>query len=308
MIGSLVVSSLIGMAAHFGEPVSTADSFTMPVKQGIILLVKGKRSITENGEVMIFAPGLTGDSLDRDLAEGPVKHIRVRELPRGLAVVLTPSGTIDPASIVMSEGKIKVAGQAMRAPQVAPTSITPALAATRESVKAGDVRGEIADTAAVAKPIAAPATAPVAAKPLAFKEEPASSPMRNLLVMAALIGAAAIAVVMGKKRKTQARHGVSAGIDLIAVRSLGPKQRLAVVEAGGDRLLIASTENGVQLLSRLTGSQAFGGDAFENVLAEAERSEPVPAPTKGNRRSADVAGLVKLRAARSTWSFDQAGD
>lgn len=301
MIGSIVVSSLLGMAAHFGEPTATADSFTMPVKQGIILLVKGKRSVTADGEVMVFAPGLTGESLDRDLATGPVRHVRVRELPRGLALVLTPSTEIAPESIVMAEGKIKISAPAVvAAGQAAPVvEKAPVVEAAPVVEKAPVVAPGLAASAESAKAVDAP-------KP-AFKPESSASPMRNLMVMAALVAAGAIALVMGKKRKTKIRHGASSGIELIAVRPLGPKQRLAVVEAGGDRLLIASTENGVQLLSRLTSAApAAQADTFAEMLQE-EVSAPAPV-TKGNRKSADVAGLIKLRAARATWNFGEAGD
>lgn len=303
MIGSLVVSSLIGMAAHFGEPTVTADTFQMPVKQGIILLVKGKRTITPEGDVMIFAPGLTGESLDRDLTAGPVKHVKIRELPRGLAVVLTPAAEFSPESIVMAEGKIKIEAPAAEVAKPAPVAAKPAqtVAAAAAKPVAPVEQPAIAAPVESAKADTAPAKAPVQ-----FKQESSSSPMRSMLVMAALIAAAAVALVMGKKKKARIKHGPSAGIDLIAVRSLGPKQRLAVIEAGGDRLLIAATDTGVQLLSRLTATQSIPDDAFENVLAEAAASapsEPVVSPTKGNRRSADVAGLVKLRAARA-WNID----
>jgi flagellar biogenesis protein FliO len=141
---------------------------------------------------------------------------------------------------------------------------------------------------------------PIAAQPI---DDRNSSPMRNFGLLAGLLAIGAAVVVYGKKKK--APHRETAGIDLIAVKALGAKQRLAVVDACGDRLLIATSEQGVQLLSKLeggTGVHKIPTD-FTAVLAQAENQSPVSTPhvTPVNT-SKDLAGLVQLRARRVTWT------
>ncbi len=144
------------------------------------------------------------------------------------------------------------------------------------------------------------------AKPI---DDSRSSPMRNFALLAALVAIGGGVVVYGKKRKILRTGAEPAGIDLVAVKALGSKQRLAVVDACGDRLLIATSEHGVQLLSKLeggTGVHKIPAD-FMTALQQAE-SQPTPTPTTHVtpvNTSKDLAGLVQLRARRATWTSSE---
>ena len=119
---------------------------------------------------------------------------------------------------------------------------------------------------------------------------PVGHPLRQaaaLLVVAGLAGAAGAAW----QRRRPRREGKQdqERIDLLAVRSLGGKQRLALVEVCGERLLLASCEQEVTLLSHLAGGTAGEAAAAEGVMPA---SEPAASATLAAPAADHAVGLA----------------
>ena len=94
-------------------------------------------------------------------------------------------------------------------------------------------------------------------------------------------------------------------IDVVAVKNLGGRHRLALIEACGDRLLIASSDKDVQLLGKVGASG--GLPSFAEALREEsagneelgplkEMGDPSVPDLKLLSASSDLAGLKRLRA------------
>ena len=86
------------------------------------------------------------------------------------------------------------------------------------------------------------------------------------------------------QRQRQAGGGSGNAIELVAVRALGSKHRLALVEICGERLLLATNEREITLLSHLPQAEAAG--------ALPAAAAPAPGPARATSR--DVAGLLDL--------------
>ena len=144
-------------------------------------------------------------------------------------------------------------------------------------------------------PVAGPASR-ILARPAA---PAASGPQQSLSGSMWIIGlfllcVAAAAVALVRRQKGQQ----SPMIDVVAVRSLGAKHKLAVVEACGSRMLVATSDKDVRLLTHL-GNKEPPNEAFASVLAAEQRPPmptPVPMPPAAPAEpSADVSGLLRLR-------------
>jgi flagellar protein FliO/FliZ len=219
-------------------------------------------------------------------------------LARGLAIVLTPTTKMEADAVQIVDGHVKVA-----ATKLATTS-------TVEAPKPAEIH-----VAAVAPQPIIEQAKPVVTAPAKAAAAPTSSPMRNFFTLTILVAAAAAAIVFAKKRSLVKLGQATSEIELISVKALGAKQRLAVVEVGGERMLIAATDQGLQLLSKLDmptappqPTQAQSLADFASALEDAQ-GEPaiLDQPKPKARRSTDVAGLIKLRAA-SAWSLGNGGD
>ena len=120
-----------------------------------------------------------------------------------------------------------------------------------------------------------PAPAPPGAK---------SSPLAWAGVGAVVsLGAAAGVLKLKKDRSLGAHARHSERIELLAVRSLGGRQRLCLVEAAGERLLIAASEQEVTLISHLpslAGDTAYADVAAPLLAAEVPPAAPeAPSPS-----------------------------
>ncbi len=293
---SLIVSAPFHPDVKLAEPTTTATTFELAITRGMLAVQNAKTVKQPNGDVLYFVTNGTGLDSDQDFTNGPIAHLRTRELPRGYAILLTPR----------SETTVAMQGATIVATSKAPTVIAPVAAEIkRVEAPTAEVRSPIADDRlpiAESRSPKADNRKPISAQPI---DDRNSSPMRNFGLLAGLLAIGAAVVVYGKKTKKKTVNGETAGIDLIAVKALGAKQRLAVIDACGDRLLIATSEQGVQLLSKLeggTGVHKIPAD-FMQTLAQAESASPVPTThvTPVNT-SKDLAGLVQLRARRATWT------
>jgi len=116
--------------------------------------------------------------------------------------------------------------------------------------------------APAAQPAPAAASAPsfLDEQPTATAERPRSMAQAigmTLVVLAMGVGAC-VAYARGKKPGRVAATGGQ--INLLAYKPIGHKQRLALVEVCGERLLLAANEREVTLLSHLPGAAAEAQD------------------------------------------------
>lgn len=132
---------------------------------------------------------------------------------------------------------------------------------------------------------------PLQGPPESFLDEPKTAPMPlerrwpRALGMATLIGGVTVAGIVGLTR-AQRRRGLlvpSEAIHLRAVRSLGGKQRIALVEVGGERLLLSTNDREVTLLTHLPQEPAAEAALTPQVQPEVQVPEngtqPFMAPT-----------------------------
>lgn len=313
---ALIVSAPFHVDVKLGDGISTANGFELPIARGGLAVQNAKTVPQPNGDLLYFVSNASGPDSDFDYATGPIAHLRTRDMPRGFAILLTPRGETDikaNAGAIVVTAKNATATPKAESPKadnrlpMAEKPIAedrkpaePVNAASTESPLSADAES----TGNIRSPMNRAAAARATAKPI---DDSHASPMRNFGLLALLVALGGGVIVYGKKRK-QTRNGVEpAGIDLVAVKALGGKQRLAIVDAGGDRLLIATSDHGVQLLSKLeggTGVHKIPAD-FLTTLQQAE-AEPTPTThvTPVNT-SKDLAGLVQLRARRATWTSSE---
>jgi flagellar biogenesis protein FliO len=107
-----------------------------------------------------------------------------------------------------------------------------------------------------------------------------------------LLVSVAAAVVWYRRRRQQV-EGIDPTIDVVAVRSIGGKYRLVLVDACGERLLLAATDKDVQMLRSVPASS----NTAEFAEALRQRSDGL----------ADVEGLLRLREDRRRATTDLEG-
>ena len=131
-----------------------------------------------------------------------------------------------------------------------------------------------------------------------------------------------------KRGKKSGNVEIQAGIDVVAVKALGPKHRLALIEACGEKLLVSASDKEVKLLSHVGNhlvaeepndaqelAEESMSDVFANLVqASSERRDekefnteiveefaPAEFPEfvrEPKSLSADLEGLVRLRERR----------
>lgn len=144
-------------------------------------------------------------------------------------------------------------------------------------------------------------------KAAASERQTGSSLMDNAprtLGLLGLLAVGAAGIWWFRRKKFPELDGDS--IEIVTTRVLGPKHRLSIIEAGGERLLIATSDNEVRLLSSLGAAPRFDeAPQFDAVEGELSVDEPT-----GEERSAseDVAGLIRLRAENESRDDDAARD
>ncbi|MEO6777316.1 MAG: flagellar biosynthetic protein FliO [Kofleriaceae bacterium] len=160
--------------------------------------------------------------------------------------------------------------------------------------------------AAPAAPLAAPQPAPAAdTRPVPVeKDSLATSP--GLYAFGALVTLLACGYVLKKKKKDVT---ATSTIDVVAQRTLGNKSKVVWLSAGGREMLVAVTQQKVQMLGqwpkatselpRATSleqprtSRRSMTSFQQELAAETEAAEPAPIP------SSAVSGILKLRARTS---------
>jgi len=161
-----------------------------------------------------------------------------------------------------------------------------------------------AKLATTSAPLAPPKAVPVDNRPLPVeKDSLATSP--GLYAFGALVALLACGYVVKKKKKDVA---ATSTIDVVAQRSLGNKSKVMWLSAGGREMLVAVTQQKVQMLGqwpkgtselpRATSLEQPRASrrsmtSFQQELAAETAAEPAPIP------SSAVSGILKLRARTS---------
>ena len=143
-----------------------------------------------------------------------------------------------------------------------------------------------------------------------------------------IMGGALILLSLGfalfwKRRKKATNSALNAdSIEVVAIKSLGGKHRLAVVEACGERILLATNDKEVSMLAQL-GDTSQKANAFAETLTELDTVEEDAQLVETNKESAtqtldtaakkkdlpsksDLAGLLFLRKNKNRPDTDTA--
>jgi flagellar biogenesis protein FliO len=103
-------------------------------------------------------------------------------------------------------------------------------------------------------------------------------PLLKLFGAVAMIAAAGAALAHFARRRAIGRAGSAASIEVLAVRSLGPRHRVAVIETGGRRLLIGLASEHICPLLDLTEGAEFARALGSELPAANAIPEPPPMP------------------------------
>jgi flagellar biogenesis protein FliO len=107
------------------------------------------------------------------------------------------------------------------------------------------------------------------------------------------MGFLSVAALQLKKRAKKNADAASQ-IEVLASHAFSPKQRMNVVQIGGERMLVAVSDKGIQLLCGLRPEQAAPsfeqtlGVSLTNELTNELPSEPSP----------EIAGILRMKRAR----------
>ncbi len=292
------------------ELVLAAATFAAPAELSTrvvdgILEVRGPRALWKKREIhrtverhVVFVPGASVTALDQQTG-GVV--LQSYDAKRGAVIVVKP-GSTKLADHLRYAGKPKARrkeGASRSEVSALPSPVARDLAAQSKSVREApgpspEQKGEssVDGTTSPAEPaVQEPSPPKVGLDRIRSDED--SSLLRTLGVLALLVLLGAVAWWMNRRRGLPDLAG--GAIEIVSVKPLGPKHRLAIVEAGGERLLIAASDSEVRLLSSLGYATAQAP-----ILAEAEE-DPSPAD---EHASEDVAGLLRLREESAARDFE----
>jgi len=104
---------------------------------------------------------------------------------------------------------------------------------------------------------------------------PTIEPLIRMALALAAIGAAAWALGVWARRRRISRTGTDFRIDVLALRNLGPRQRLALIEVADRRLLIGLSNDAIRPIADLSETLQFERE-LERQLPGEESDEPAP--------------------------------
>ena len=116
--------------------------------------------------------------------------------------------------------------------------------------------------------LAAPARAEDASGALA---SPTIEPLIRMVLALAAIGVAAWAIGAWARKRRVDRNGTDYKIEVLAMRSIGPRQRLALIEVAERRLLVGIGADSIRPIAELSDPLSFAA-----VLDPSENAEPAP--------------------------------
>lgn len=295
-------------------------------------------------ELLVFLPGVRTGRRARRFKEGPIVSMKVRRVRRGAIMVLRTRGVFeDPKSrlsiVATKGGQLAFDASTVSAPaqEQAPEVLTVSAEAPAQDVGAATNKAK-----AVAKAEALPAPGEMKTFPWAARKakgkatspfKPAFSSRQSSMAASGMFGVLVLGLLtvfwaIRRKKTTLADVG---SIEVVAVQSLGGKHKLALVQTCGERLLLATSDKEVRLLSHVGNSlideSNFSdlslsetrlkewGNLVRQVDTKGEQETTPDAPEKpvmprgtvgGNvgfagaeNLSSDLEGLVRLRKSQS---------
>lgn len=267
-----------GLAAEpgltVGTPRASATGFELPVDAPVRALKKVERH-AKNHRLVLFVPGVAGAATSQVVELGPVSLVKVVPAERGVAITLQlrGEGSLDRLVVELEPSPVVRYGDAVLA------ALPPPPVETMPAARPAPV-----ETAPAPRLVSSPVL-------LASTTSGGSSTRTTVLAVTLLLVVAAAAAATFAQRRRNHEKSVGETIDVVAVRSFGAKQKLVLVNTCGDRLLLATCDKEVRLLKNL-GPAGSTDAGFAAALAAAD--DQVTAAG-----SADIAGLLKLRARRT---------
>jgi flagellar biogenesis protein FliO len=278
-IGQSLALSTTGLPMHLAEPSITDAGLDIPVEAPTAALKRTERHVLPD-RIVLFVPGVTASAPNRSLATGPVSMVRVTQGERGVAITLM---TREPGTRAAERLEL-TAGEH---PAIHLATVGAGHAVSDDAVTAGLANPEAAGPETLNLAAQAPATGRHPNGPtLGNVTNNRESPVPTMVLAGLSLLALAVVAWWLKRKRVKDQPGTS--IQVLAVRAIGPKQKLMMVETSGERFLLASSDKDIHLLSALTaetGAEPVPEPSFSERLATAEAELPP---------SADLAGLIRL--------------
>lgn len=283
------------------------------------LVKKAKKHVKKN-KVVWFVRGARVKRQARVFRDGAIERVVVQPVQKGAVITVSTRGRAanvvarlslegGPQSRVVLKGIPSTATAKLAAKPVVPAAM-PALPLPVETPVAETHEAELS-----------------ADEPVRVREASAMGFMA-IALLGVIGGLFGMIKWLQKRSKKPGNLEVQAGIDVVAVKALGPKHRLALIEACGEKLLVSASDKEVKLLSHV-GNHLVGeepseagelpeesmSDVFANLVqASSERRDekefnteivedfaPADFPEfvrEPRSLSADLEGLVRLRERR----------
>ena len=271
-------ANLQGAASlSLGAPTRTQDAVEFILQAPAEALVRAEIHV-KGARVTVFVPGVMATPRVSSFPEGPVKRLQIVAKQRGTPVIVTlryPKHAHKRVRLLPGNPwKLRVA---------APSGASGATRARTQIAASSTAQSD-----AVAPTLVAATSATSPTSLFTTRPDASASPLSLSLLIGMLLLALATAAWAWRRHQRGGAHDAPQSIEVLATRPFGGKHRLALVETCGERLLLATSDKEVQVLSHLGVSEVSG--AQELMDAPAEESEGA------ERGSADIAGIIKLRA------------
>ena len=327
---------------HVSAPENTTEEFAIHLNGPKQSLLKHDKHV--GGNLVFYFPDVQVKAERIDLTYGPIKTLRTRTVRKGSVVVLEAAETVsalaknthlqlEPHVAIVYHGPlVRPAPTALAASSTkAAVAETPETLAPEEPIAEAlpveeDVVEEVSPEFFASqkknwgeglglrrgekKALKTANARPKESTLLKNMREETQGSMQNIiggLLLAFSLGLC----ILWKRRKSAAAKGLNTdSIEVVAIKSLGGKHRLAVVEACGERILLATNDKSVSMLAQL-GDTSQKATAFAQTLTNIdaeeapgaldedlpELSEPSPGKAQAKEQGAksDLAGLLFLR-------------
>lgn len=258
---------------QLGDPVVSETSFELPLEVPARALANLERHDIK-GSVVFFFPGVSATPKNVTPAHGPIERLRIKSAERGVVLIVVPrlldgqEPAIElaaslPSRLYASYPNLPTARLA--APPAAPSVDTSTPARSNELI----------GSALHPRPDVQPA--------LTLAPERSTANVMTTVVIAVLGLLSVLGLAYHRRKKVARSSGPN--IDVLATKALGGKQRLLVVEACGERLLLAASDKELHLIKALS-SDGDDGTSFVDELSQSSRPETAA--------SEDLAGLLRL--------------
>jgi len=211
-------------------------------------------------------------------------------------ILLLTAADVCPAAAVVHKKPIPSVKPIRRAMKPVPPDTTAMLVSNEPETPAEPASQPLmeAPAAPIFRRAEAPAAAPIPSN---------TNRLATGLILFALMGIVTLATVQVKKRAKKIASAASQ-IEVLASHSFSPKQRMQVVQIGGERMLVAVTDKGIQLLCGLKADAPLRPETFEHAL-NAHLQPAAIAPERASfetdipsEPSPEIAGILRMKRAR----------